>query len=89
VSARPEHAVEIAVRDGLRRSRLTVFSGCCSRSRTLIWPILWLIAAVVASILNWFATLVAAQPPSGLHEAHPSVEDRIAMARAWGARNRR
>ena len=67
MSAQPVHAVEIAVRDDLRRSRLTVFFRLLLAIPHIIWVILWSIAALVVAILNWFATLVVGRPPSGLH----------------------
>jgi hypothetical protein len=67
VSAQPEHAVEIVVRDDLRRSRLTVFFRLLLAIPHFIWLVLWSIAAFVTVILNWFATLFAGRPPSGLH----------------------
>jgi hypothetical protein len=67
VSAQPEHSVEIAVRDDLRRSRLTVLFRFLLAIPHVIWLILWTIAAFVAAILNWLSTLAAGTPPPGLH----------------------
>jgi hypothetical protein len=67
VSASPEHSVEIDVRDDLRRSRLTVFFRLLLAIPHFIWLVLWSIAAFLAAIANWFATLVRGTPPRGLH----------------------
>jgi hypothetical protein len=67
MSAQPEHSVAIAVRDDLRRSRVTVFFRLLLAIPHFVWATLWLIAAAVASILNWFATLFMGRPPAGLH----------------------
>jgi hypothetical protein len=67
VSARPEHAVEISVRDDLRRSRLTVFFRLLLAIPHFVWILLWTIAAFVAAIANWIGTLVTGTPPRGLH----------------------
>lgn len=55
------------VGDDLHRSRLTVFLRLLLAIPHYIWYALWSIAAFVASILNWFATLVTGRPPSWLH----------------------
>jgi hypothetical protein len=55
------------VTDDLRRSRLTVFFRLLLALPHLVWWWLWSIAAVIVAVVNWFATLVAGRPPSGLH----------------------
>lgn len=53
--------------DDLRRSRLTVFFRLVLTVPHLVWLTLWGIAVLFAVIANWFATLVKATPPRGLH----------------------
>jgi Domain of unknown function (DUF4389) len=64
VSGYPVHVV---VTDDLRRSRLTVFFRLLLALPHFLWLTLWGIAALVAWIANWFATLVAGRSPDGLH----------------------
>jgi Domain of unknown function (DUF4389) len=65
----PEEArpVRLEVDDDLRRSRLTVFFRGLLYLPQLVWLILWGIAAVVALLVSWFATLAMGRTPSGLH----------------------
>ena len=56
--------VQMEARDDLRRSRLTVFFRLLLALPHLVWLTLWGIAALLAAIVNWFATLVAAPRPS-------------------------
>jgi hypothetical protein len=69
VSASPPAARPIRVHldDDLRRSRLTVFFRVLLAIPHVIWVVLWGIAAVVAVIAAWFATLVKGQSPAALH----------------------
>jgi len=60
-------AVHLLVEDDLRRSRLTVFFRLLLFLPHLVWLILWGIAVVLASILNWFATLIRGRSPLFLH----------------------
>lgn len=62
-----EHPVRLAVDDDLRRSRLTVFLRLVLAIPHFLWYFLWSIGALLASILNWFATLITGRPPSSLH----------------------
>ena len=62
-----QHAVELTVRDDRQRSRLTVFFRLLLAIPHFIWAFLWTIAAFLAAILNWFATLLSGTPPAGLH----------------------
>lgn len=55
------------MRDDLRRSRLTVFFRLLLAIPHLVWLLLWTIAAILATIANWFATLVQGRSPDGLH----------------------
>jgi hypothetical protein len=67
VNAVPERPVHLIVRDDLARSRLTVFFRLLLAIPHLIWLSLWGIAAFIAVIVSWFATLFAGQSPEGLH----------------------
>lgn len=62
-----EHPVRLTVTDDLRRSRLTIFFRLLLAIPHFIWWWLWSIAAVLAAVANWFATLVAGRPPNALH----------------------
>jgi TRAP-type mannitol/chloroaromatic compound transport system permease small subunit len=62
-----DHPVRLTVTDDLRRSRLTIFFRLLLAIPHLVWWWLWTIAAVLAAVANWFATLVAGRPPNGLH----------------------
>ena len=62
-----ERAVLMRVEDDLRRSRLTVFFRFLLFLPHLVWLLLWTIAAVLAAIVSWFATLTTGQTPSALH----------------------
>lgn len=57
----------IIVNDDLRRSRATVFFRLLLGIPHIVWLFLWSIAALVAGIANWFATLVMGQAPSPLY----------------------
>jgi Domain of unknown function (DUF4389) len=62
-----ERPVHLTVRDDGVRNPLTVFFRLILVIPHLIWLSLWGIAALVAVIVNWFATLFAGQSPQGLH----------------------
>jgi uncharacterized membrane protein YfbV (UPF0208 family) len=64
VNDRPVHLI---LHEDLERSRLTVFFRVLLAIPHLIWLGLWGIAAGVAVVLNWFATLFAGQSPDALH----------------------
>ncbi len=59
--------VQLDLDDDLRRSRLTVFFRLLLALPHLIWLTLWGIAALLAAIVNWVATLVAGASPQFLH----------------------
>jgi hypothetical protein len=59
--------VQLETDDDLRRSRLTVFFRLLLALPHLIWLSLWGIAALLAAIVNWVATLVAGTSPQLLH----------------------
>ena len=62
-----DRPVHLLVTDDLQRSRLTVLFRLLFALPHLIWLALWGIAAFVAVVLNWFATLIAATSPRALH----------------------
>jgi hypothetical protein len=64
VNDRPVH---LTVSDDLERSRASVFFRLILAIPHLIWLSLWGIAAALAVIANWFATLIAGQSPDALH----------------------
>jgi hypothetical protein len=68
VARPPEHPVRL-VGDphDLRRSRVTVFFRPLLAIPHLVWLILWGIAVVCSSIVNWFVTLFGGTPAASLH----------------------
>jgi Domain of unknown function (DUF4389) len=66
--AQPQHhPIRLVVNDDLRRNRLTVFFRLLLAIPHFIWFLLWGIIALLALIVNWFATLFAGRSPAGLH----------------------
>ena len=63
----PDHPVRLKVDDDLRRSRLTVFFRLLLALPHFVWLALWWVAAVLAVIVAWIATLIAGRPPAVLH----------------------
>lgn len=63
-----DRPVHLIVGDDLQRSRLTVFFRLILAIPLAIWLAVWGLAAFVAAIVNWFATLFAGQSPQSLHE---------------------
>jgi hypothetical protein len=63
----PEHPVEVAVDDDLRRSRLMVFFRLLLVLPHFVWLLLWGIAVYLVVIVNWFATLFRGRSPAALH----------------------
>lgn len=59
--------VDLTVSDDLVRSRVTVFFRLLLAIPHLIWLTLWSLVALVAAIVNWFATLVRGTSPLRLH----------------------
>jgi hypothetical protein len=59
--------VQLETDDDLRRSRLTVFFRLLLALPHLIWLSLWGIAALLAAIVNWVATLATGVSPQPLH----------------------
>lgn len=59
--------IHLEVGGDLRRSRLTVFFRGLLAIPHLVWLQLWGILVVLASIVNWFATLFTGRSPAWLH----------------------
>jgi hypothetical protein len=66
-STAAQHPVRIVVNDDLQRTRLTVFFRLILAIPHFIWATLWSVIAILAWIVNWFATLFAGRSPEGLH----------------------
>ncbi len=66
-SATAQHPIRLVVNDDLQRNRLTVFFRLILAIPLLLWAILWGVIAVLAWIVNWFATLFMGRSPDGLH----------------------
>lgn len=62
-----EDPLSVEDRGELRRSRLTVFFRLPLAVPHLVWLALWGIVALLAAIVNWFATLFAGASPEWLH----------------------
>jgi hypothetical protein len=63
----PDHPVRLVPSDDLRRSRLTVFFRLLLTLPHIVWLTLWLVAAIVAAVVNWLVTLVRGRPVVALH----------------------
>jgi hypothetical protein len=61
------HPVRLRITDDLHRTRLTVFFRVLLAIPHFLWQALLGILAIVAIIVNWFATLIAGQSPEWLH----------------------
>src|ERR671934_2472391 len=61
------HPIRLVVNDDLRRTRLTVFFRLILALPLIGWALLWSVIAVLAVIVNWFATLFTGRSPEGLH----------------------
>ena len=59
--------IRLQADEDLLRSRLTVFFRLLLAIPHLIWLYLWGIVALLAAIVNWFATLIRGSSPDGLH----------------------
>jgi hypothetical protein len=62
-----QHPIRLVVNDDLQRNRLTVFFRLILAIPHLLWVTLWGVIAVLAYIVNWFATLFLGRSPEGLH----------------------
>lgn len=60
--------VRLTVSDDLERNRLTVFFRILLALPSLVWLVLWGVAAFFAAIANWVATLFRGTSPRPLHE---------------------
>ena len=61
------HPIRLVVNDDLERNRLTVFFRLILAIPLFLWAVLWGVIAMLAYIVNWFATLFMGQSPEGLH----------------------
>lgn len=62
-----QHPVRVVVSDDLQRNRLTVFFRLILAIPHFLWATLWGVIAILAMIVNWFATLFTGRSPDGLH----------------------
>jgi hypothetical protein len=62
-----QHPIRLVVTDDLHRNRLTVFFRLILAIPLFLWAVLWGVIAVLAYIVNWFATLFMGRSPDGLH----------------------
>jgi Domain of unknown function (DUF4389) len=62
-----QHPIRLVVNDDLQRNRLTVFFRLILAIPHFLWLTLWGVIAVLAWIVNWFATLFMGRSPDGLH----------------------
>lgn len=62
-----DQPVRLTVDDDRRRSRVTVFFRLLLAIPHFIWLFLWGIAALFATIANWFVVLFSGRSPDGLH----------------------
>jgi len=61
------HPIRLRVTDDLRRSRLTVGFRLLLALPHVVWLALWAIAAVIATLVGWFAALFTGRLPAGFH----------------------
>src|SRR3954447_10830240 len=66
-SAQVSHPIRLVVTDDLQRNRLTVFFRLILAIPHVIWLTLWGVVASLAALVNWFATLIKGESPTGLH----------------------
>ena len=62
-----QHPIRLVVNDDLQRNRLTVFFRLILAIPHFLWVIVWGVIAVLAALVNWFATLIKGRSPDGLH----------------------
>ena len=67
VSPTAQHPIRLVVNDDLQRNRLTVFFRLILAIPHFLWLALWGVIAVLAWVVNWFATLIMGRSPEGLH----------------------
>jgi hypothetical protein len=63
-----QHPIRLVVNDDLQRNRLTVFFRLILAIPLFLWATLWGVIAVLAWVVNWFATLFMGRSPDGLHD---------------------
>jgi len=63
-----DRPVQLIVSGDLQRSRATVFFRLILVIPLVIWLALWGLAATIAVIVNWFATLIQGRSPQSLHD---------------------
>ena len=63
-----QHPIRLVVNDDLQRNRLTVFFRMILAIPLFLWATLWGVIAVLAWVVNWFATLFMGRSPDGLHD---------------------
>jgi hypothetical protein len=66
-TATQPHPIRLIVNDDLQRTRLTVFFRLILAIPLILWALLWGVITLLASIVNWFATLFMGRSPDGLH----------------------
>jgi uncharacterized protein DUF4389 len=62
-----QHPIRLVVNDDLQRNRLTVFFRLILAIPHFLWLALWGVIAILAWVVNWFATLIMGRSPEGLH----------------------
>lgn len=62
-----ERPVHLIVSDDQMRNRLTVLLRLLLAIPHLVWLVVFSVAALLAGIANWVATLVSGRPPAALH----------------------
>lgn len=63
----PDQPITLVDGDDRRRSRLTVFFRLLLALPHFVWVALWGVVALLAALVNWFATLIVGRSPSPLH----------------------
>jgi len=63
-----KHPIRVTVTDDLDRNRWTVFFRLILAIPLFIWLGLWGIAAYLAALFNWFATLIEGRSPEPVHD---------------------
>ena len=58
------HPIRLVVNDDLQRNRLTVFFRLILAIPLFLWAVLWGVIALLAYIVNWFATLFMGRRPT-------------------------
>jgi len=82
-SASATHPIRLVVNDDLQRNRLTVFFRLILAIPHFLWASLWSVIAILAWIVNWFATLFTGRSPDGLHNFLATYLRYITHVRAY------